>query len=343
MERIRKRQWVLLVVISMFIIVQAQDTKTYKFWTSTPGACPITVTINGTSYQLNSGSSTFTLTLSGYPDIIAYDKYGDNMRINREAVYDGSRTHLQYVSVNIGANHWQHIPKSKGQTPSSNEPVSRVPESYQPSDDSSDDASDSDNSYGYNSNSNESIKDYAANKLGETVGDAIGTGFSNLYERGIGQESDGYPNFQIRSGISRAYGEFIGLKWCIGGESGLALYGGVGKDWLFNGDNNEKVLWHGGIGAYTSLEGDVDDLSIGITYSESAIIKETLMLDVAYSRFFGDGQKIGFFVGGGIGYGNIGSLKEGEDGKLITRDTKFVWDLKIGIAFKLWAHKMYYH
>ena len=330
-----------MMVISMFIVVQAQNTKTYKFWTSTPGACPITVTVNGTSYQLYSGSSTFTLTLSGSPNIIAYDKYGDNMRINREAVYDGSRTYLQYVSVNIGANHWQHIPKSKGQTPSSNEPVSKAPENNQPIDDSSDDTSYSNNSYG--NNSNESIKDYAANKLGETVGGAIGTGFTNLYQGGVGQESDGYPNFQIRSGLSRAYGEFIGLKWCIGGESGLALYGGVGKDWLFNGDNHEKMLWHAGLGMYTSLEGDVDDLSIGITYSESAIIKETLMLDIAYSRFFGDGQKIGFCVGGGIGYGNIGSLKEGEDGKLITRDTKFVWDLKIGIAFKLWAHKMYYH
>lgn len=331
-----KRKLVLLIALSLFVVVQAQNTKAYKFWTSTPGACPITVTVNGISYQLSSGSSTFTLTLSGSPNINAYDKYGDNMRINREAVYDGSRTYLQYVSVNIGANHWQHIPKSKGNNPSSNDPVSKVPGNNQPIDASSDDTS-----YSNNSNANESIQEYAANKLGESVGGAIGTGFTNLYERGLGQESDGYPNFQIRSGISRAYGEFIGLKWCIGGESGLALYGGVGKDWLFNGDNHKKMLWHGGIGAYTSLEGDVDDLSFGITYSESAIIKQTLMLDVTYSRFFGEGQRIGFFVGGGIGYGNIGSLKEGEDGKLITRNTKFVWDLKIGISFKLWTNRIY--
>lgn len=147
---------------------------------------------------------------------------------------------------------------------------------------------------------------------------------------------DGYPNVQLALGLSRAYGEYARVKLCLGGDRGFILYGGTGKDWVFNGKNKDKLSWHVGVGYYTAFEYSGHELTSGFSYAETPVTKGgALNFDMGYTHFFGDREVFGLFGGLGLGVGNLKdyfkSIGEMEGAKL-----KFVWDIQIGIAFKLW-------
>lgn len=167
-----------------------------------------------------------------------------------------------------------------------------------------------------------------------TLGVAQHFGNSAIGLSGI--SADGYPNFQVAAGLSRTYGEFARLKVHIGGAGGFVLYGGVGKDWIFNGENKDKLSWHAAIGYFMALGYDTNqDLTLGICYAETPVIKGgTLNLDLTYSYFFGDKMRFGVFGGGAIGVGNVKEVMESTESEKFPG--KIVWDLHLGIAFKLW-------
>ena len=60
-------------------------------------------------------------------------------------------------------------------------------------------------------------------------------------ERGRHRYDPAYSNLTLQTGVSTVHGEFIRAKACLGGQTGYVVYGGVGRDWLFDA-KNEKFL-----------------------------------------------------------------------------------------------------
>lgn len=180
-------------------------------------------------------------------------------------------------------------------------------------------------------------EDYGNKNNYESVGNTVNSTIDKFIDTAIevmGVKTYGYPNGQLALGISRVYGEFARLKLCLGGVGGTTLYGGIGKDLFFNCKNNDVIAWHAGLGFYISDE-ENKDFTIGICYSETPVIDNgALMVDLTYSYFFGRKMIFGIFGGGGIGMGKVNEMTVDEEGN--TKGGKFLWDLNIGIAVRLW-------
>lgn len=186
-------------------------------------------------------------------------------------------------------------------------------------------------SSGYSRNSGYDDNDYngSDSKWAET-GTKIGQHIGEVTTTRSYSEGGAYPGLHADFGLSKGFGEFCRLRVCAGG---FQAYGGVGKDWLFDGDNKDKFLWHAGLGGYYSLGGDYDrwgDVSFGLTVAENAAWENlSLTFDVGFNYWFGKWKRVGLFTGAGIGWGDIKDLgKEGHH-------TKTAWNVEIGISFRL--------
>lgn len=192
--------------------------------------------------------------------------------------------------------------------------------------------SSSSSSSSYSSNTQESSQRVIENTITH-VGSSMGRFASSMAY----WPAAGYPNLTLNLGASHLFGEFARLKACLGGAGGFILYGGVGKDWIFKGENHEKLSWHCGLGYYGSWGYDSEhEFDMGITFSETPVCPGyALSLDLSYSYFFGDTTRFGLIGGAGIGVGRIKDIFE-----MQTQDRfagKFVWDVTLGIAVKLFA------
>lgn len=176
----------------------------------------------------------------------------------------------------------------------------------------------SDNSSSYNRNNN----DYS-----------FGSDFAKAVQRRAQIPMEGYPNFQIQAGASRLYGEFARLKFCGGGEGGFAIYAGVGKDYWFKGEYDDRLLWHAAMGYYGTLS-ENSDFTLGISYAQTSQLKDKVMgLDGTFSFYFGNSTRFGFFIGGGAGVSSPFGYLTGDD----PEDVELTWDVNVGIAIKLWT------
>ncbi|MDO4994800.1 MAG: hypothetical protein Q4E32_07330 [Bacteroidales bacterium] len=176
-----------------------------------------------------------------------------------------------------------------------------------------------------------------------TFGDVYGD-MGGKVRQGMGIEAEGYPNFQVGLGVSRAYGEFARLKWCIGGVTGFSLYGGIGKDLFLDMKNSDVTAWHAGLGYYVSDCGAYD-VMLGMNYAETPVIHGgSLNFDLEYTYFFNRGRfcrcrryyghdryPFGVFFGAGLGIGNL----KAEKGK---EKPIFVWDIHVGVTIALTRH-----
>ncbi len=161
----------------------------------------------------------------------------------------------------------------------------------------------------------------------------IGAGYARAAQIRSQIPMDGYPNFQLQVGASRLYGEFARLKFCGGGEGGFAIYGGVGKDYLFKGEYDDRLLWHVAVGYYGTI-GDASDFTLGVSYAQTSQLYDKVMgLDGTFSFYFGDSTRFGVFIGGGAGVTSPFGYLTGDD----PDDVKLTWDINVGIAFKLWT------
>lgn len=172
-----------------------------------------------------------------------------------------------------------------------------------------------------NTNSNSAWAETGA-QLGRNIADL--TTIRSLSEGGA------YPGLHANVGLSKGFGEFCRIRLAAGG---FQVYGGVGKDWLFNGENKDKFLWHAGLGTYFSLGDDYNrwgDVSFGVTVAENAAWKNlSLTCDFGFNYWIGRWKRIGVFTGAGIGWGDIKDL--GKD----HHHTKTAWNLELGIACRL--------
>lgn len=136
----------------------------------------------------------------------------------------------------------------------------------------------------------------------------------------------GVPYFGVELGASVFYGEFARALFATGKNSGLYLYGGVGKDLLFDWKNSDKLLWHGGIGMRYSF--DSDHYSVGLVYGENPqCFNRAVLIEFVWRHYFGDSQIVGVFAGAGAGLGDFKA-----------KEPAFVWDVQAGISIKLWQH-----
>ncbi|MDE5987508.1 MAG: hypothetical protein K2H16_09585 [Prevotella sp.] len=186
---------------------------------------------------------------------------------------------------------------------------------------------------------------YSNSSAGSDIGHTVVESVNKLAE-GMGNmarnssPATGYPYLALDLGISRMYGEFARLHCCLGGDAGFQLYGGIGKDWIFNGDNKDKMSWHAGLGYYMVL-GYYEDqqFDFGITYSETAVIAGgAITCDLGYRYFLGRARRLGFFGGMGFGVGNVKDcFKERYENEKFPG--KFVWDVQVGVCVKIFAGK----
>lgn len=136
-----------------------------------------------------------------------------------------------------------------------------------------------------------------------------------------------YPGLYLAAGVSRTYGEFIRIRRCF--DSHLHIYGGIGKDWLMNGANKHRFLWHAGVGYYTMLDNWFKDIAASVTIAESAVHRNlTLTLDVGYTHWLGKDNPIGLTGGVNIGIGGVTKMFSGSTPGL-------VWGFEVGLVIPL--------
>lgn len=175
-----------------------------------------------------------------------------------------------------------------------------------------------------------STSETLANSIGETVGEGMRT-FANASMEAMSISVEGYPNVCFRFGMSRFAGEFVQLKWSTGGMGGLGLFTSVGKDWIYDLPNKNKLAWNVGFDIYFAWESTSsvyanNAFSFGLAFGETPIIKNYgVMTNFEYQHWFGETGRYGLF--GSVGLG-LGDTKD--------KNGKAIWDVSAGIAIKLW-------
>lgn len=135
-----------------------------------------------------------------------------------------------------------------------------------------------------------------------------------------------YPGLHLFTGISKAYGEYARLRAAF---NGVNVYAGIGKDWLFDGINKDKLLWHAGLGGYYSFGGEDPwgDILGSVTVAKTAAWENvSLMLDCDFTYWFGRWRRVGCYCGAGAGFADIKDF-----GKQNGHGTKFAWNLEFGL------------
>ena len=149
---------------------------------------------------------------------------------------------------------------------------------------------------------------------------------------GIGGVDWSGAHVQFNLGVSRMFGEYLELRVTTDDEAAFALYGGVGKDWAFKGDNSDRVLWFAGLGFAQGM-GD-GQLMLGPSFSENAVCEGfSLQLDVDYRYYLGERRRFGFFGGTSLGIGRFRDCIS-YDSEHEKFPGKFVWDLRCGISLR---------
>lgn len=316
----------LVVAVIALSMAFAAEARQYKFFTTIPGACPIQLYVNGNLYWITTPSDKKVLNLpDGGNEYSAIDAYGQNMHTQVFGSSDGGT-----VTIQIGKNSWSNYGR-KRLYEYRNGQIIRLDHSS--SSQSSSSSRSSSSSHNYDANSSLAASTGAA--MSSAVGGVMAAGVRGAF---YGGSAESYPNFQIQCGASHMYAEFARLKIMIGGGAGMGmvLYGGVGKEYVFDIEN-ERMLngghrfpWHAGLGAFLITGGSDNshDLTFGVTYTETpAVTNGAVMVDATWSKYFGGSKRIGLFIGGGIGIGDL----DDDDGE-------FMWDVNVGIAIKLWQH-----
>ena len=145
-----------------------------------------------------------------------------------------------------------------------------------------------------------------------------------------------YSNLTFQAGLSRVHGEFIRAKACLGGQTGYVLYGGVGRDWLFNAKNEKyigsdakKLGWHAGLGYYGGdLNGETatGEFALLMDYAETPMVDNgSLNLWLEGTWYFGADGHFGAFGGLGVSGGNL-------------KNDKLTWNFifEIGLAYRFY-------
>ena len=141
--------------------------------------------------------------------------------------------------------------------------------------------------------------------------------------------SDPYPNVTMQTGLSNIYGEYFRAKFCIGGAAGSVLYGGFGRDYLFDAKNEKYIgpdaktfCWHIGLGLY--LGGEHSEFALLMDYADTPLVANgslNLMYEGSWYCLL-DGH-LGLFGGLGCSIGDLDA-----------KEPKINFIFEAGIAFR---------
>lgn len=161
-----------------------------------------------------------------------------------------------------------------------------------------------------------------------------GGGYRNIiFDLGGGDDGEAYPALKLMAGVSRTYGEFVRLRYTGYGFNG---YAGIGKDWIFDGEYKNRILWHVGIGSYFAFGGNGDpnmDVSLGLSAGGLAQYdKVSLMIDADYTYWIGRWRRVGVFAGASLGWGSFSEVFNTSNYESMG---KFAWNLEAGLTLRL--------
>lgn len=338
---------IVLLPLFLLLIATAIEAKRYLITCALPGSCPVTVYVDGVQYTLTKatayaveGEGVIDIELpEGKHTIQAFDKEGYEIgQISQNHVLD-EQGNVEYLRVILGGSgyNWKKSEPNDLETDATTSEEGAATTEEAPTEESLSSDNYSLNMSDYGSESSLTTKQYLEKTAIEKGADMF-SNFGKAALGGMSYDADGYPNVQLCVGLSRYFGEFARLKGQFGGASGFILYGGVGKDWLFDLRNKDRLSWHAGMGYYITADyKDQSDFSLGISYAETPVVAGGAVgVDLDYSYFFGRTKRFGFFVGGSAGVGEVRELLEYEDNSSEKSPGCFVWDLRIGLSLKLW-------
>lgn len=138
---------------------------------------------------------------------------------------------------------------------------------------------------------------------------------------------EGCPFLALQGGASLCYGEFARLRANLGGMSGFTLLGGVGKEMIFNREFKKKMTWHAGLGYYFA-ESPAWVVNMELVAAKAPSIDNVgILVQGEFDYFFKPYRRFGVFAGFGAGFGDLDK-----------DDIKTLWEVSIGISFKLFQH-----
>lgn len=139
--------------------------------------------------------------------------------------------------------------------------------------------------------------------------------------------AEGVPFLALQGGASICQGEFGRLRANFPGATGFTLFGGVGKELIFDRDYKEKLTWHAGLGYYVATDRTYC-VNLDLMAVKAASISDVgLLAQVEMNYFLPRCPRLGFFCGLGVGLGELSS-----------NDYKKLWEFNLGVSIKLFAH-----
>ncbi|MBR0024715.1 MAG: hypothetical protein IJP59_08920 [Muribaculaceae bacterium] len=324
----KTKSFVGCIILLIILTSTSAHATTYVFKTElSTSAMPIRLQINGDEYWFTSSGDKFTLELNGTYNCSCEDAYGQWLKIETARMDDGT------VNVYIGGimPSWSNHGKRRKWSYSNG---TIIENSTGSSGDSYSNYDSSDSQDGYNDGYN-----YYSEKYGSPEENAEKAKKNLKKAAGFVGDlvSNGDKQFLIRGALSRAWGTYGRVEARFGGGVAFMIYGGVGKDFVWNLENKDKLSWHAGLGLALPLGDDGEltspsDVSLGLTYGETpAYENKALLLELAFSHFFGSSRRFGLFASAGFGLGNFN-----EDIKEWFYDNRhYVWDVTAGIAIRI--------
>ncbi len=284
------------IIICMLCIFSVSAQDKLVFIVGDNTCAPITVRCQGTSYRVNS--------------YLEVDRTSSSITVSAT---DCSGNKLKYeFSSNSGTKN--------GRKYSISTYTFYLPKTY-----GSGNSSYNEENSGYNNSNQNWGTDPRWGNVGRELGHLGG-----MHENDV--KGEAYPGLHLYTGISKAYGEFARLRLAYGAFN---AYAGIGKDWLFDGVNKDKLLWHAGIGGLYTF-GGIDpwgDILGNVTVAQTAAWENvSLMIDCDFTYWFGKWKRVGCFAGAGFGFADIKDFGKKDGG-----GTKFAWNVEFGLALRI-AH-----
>lgn len=138
--------------------------------------------------------------------------------------------------------------------------------------------------------------------------------------------ADGVPFLALQAGASLCQGEFARLRANFSGATGFTIFGGVGKELIFDRAYKDKMTWHAGLGYYVATDRTYC-VNLDVMAVKAPSISDVgVMAEVECNYFLPRCPRLGFFLGLGVGLGELDSDK-----------TKKLWEVSLGVSFKLFA------
>lgn len=149
----------------------------------------------------------------------------------------------------------------------------------------------------HSTNDDEGSSSSYRNRSGDSWGNKLGNTLGNYADRASKIECYGYPNFQIRAGYYRFFGEMLTAKVQWSGVGGFVIAGGIGQDFSLDHPGN-PYSWYVAAGYYGGgAEGNDITFDVNLGKDQSHPNYFFAGFELEYSHFFSSAPHFGFYLG----------------------------------------------